>query len=367
MRIGFNAIGMLSHASGLGVYTRSVLQHLLREGIDVKLFLSNSSSYRDAKVEQVPIPQGTNLFTKALNAIGTQAILPQYMRRYGISVCVSPSPFHGLIAPPAPQITVVLDLISLHFPGLRGWSKYYYRCMLPSIIDASAKLIAISEFTRQDIIQTYGTAPNKIETVYLGYDHDFFHPLPSTKEIPRRYGLDNYFLYVGDQGPRKNLHRLIAAFAESNAQTEGFTLAVAGRHDNRNSPPLPQYAETLGISDKVAFLGYVPLLDLPALYRGARALTFVSLYEGFGLPSLEAMACGTPVIGARTSCFPEIVKNGGLLVDPKNVSAISAAMDRLAEDDELHSKLVKNALNQAQGFSWRKCAKGFLKICHSVA
>ncbi|MFP4027273.1 MAG: glycosyltransferase family 4 protein [Candidatus Brocadiia bacterium] len=367
MKIGFNAIAMMSHPTGLGVYTRNVLRRLIEFGVDVDVFVSNCSSSVNENLVKVPVPEGKGIFTNVLRVIGNHMLLPHFMRQRGVDVCVSTSPMHGLVRPPAPQVTVVHDLIPLHFSRMKWWVKPYYLHALPRIIDASETVVALSEFTRQDILQNFAAQGNKVQTVYLGYDPDVFHTDVSAGDIVGKYGLEDYFLYVGDQAPRKNLHRLIAAFAQSEAGQAGYKLAIAGREDSRTSPPLPEYARKLGVSDRVVFLGYVPASDLPGLYKGAKALTFISLLEGFGLPTIESMACGTPVLTANTSSFPEVVGSAGILVDPLDVDAISNGVDRLVQDRTEYEKLAEESPKRARTFSWRRCARKLLRICRNIA
>jgi glycosyltransferase involved in cell wall biosynthesis len=162
-----------------------------------------------------------------------------------------------------------------------------------------------------------------------------------------------YFLYVGRHDPYKNLHGLITAFAAM-SNNRDYQLWIAGSTDPRFTPRLQQQAVELGISDRVLFLDYLTYQTLPVVISGAIALVFPTFWEGFGLPVLEAMACGTPVIASRVASLPEITADAAILIDPYRTQAITAAMESLADNAQLRSSLSKLSWQQAQKFSWSK-------------
>jgi glycosyltransferase involved in cell wall biosynthesis len=161
----------------------------------------------------------------------------------------------------------------------------------------------------------------------------------------------SYFLYVGRQDVYKNLHRLIHAFAALPGK-ENYQLYLVGAKDPRFSPHLSELARTLGVAEQIKFLDYVSYAELPILYSQAMALVFPSLWEGFGIPALEAMACGTPVITSNISALPEVVGEAGLLIDPYNTEAITEALAKVAQDSQLRSKMSESSLQRASEFSW---------------
>ncbi len=229
-------------------------------------------------------------------------------------------------------------------------------------LHAARRVIAISQVTRDDLVRHYGADPERIAVVHHGLG-GAFRPLNDPEQLAAtraRYGLDApYFLYVGAIQPRKNLARLIEAFAR--AAPDDTLLVIAGRRGWLSEPIVRRAAE-LGLAHRVRFPGYVPDADLPALLGGALAFVFPSLYEGFGLPVLEAMACGTPVLTSATSALPEVAGDAALLVDPCDTDAIAAALNRLATDALLRADLRARGLERAAGFTWERCARDTLAV-----
>lgn len=188
----------------------------------------------------------------------------------------------------------------------------------------------------------------KITPIPLACDRAHFRPL----DLPQR--LDPpYFLYLGRPDPYKNLRRTLTAFAEV-AKGNEWEFWIAGSPDPRYTPALQAQAGELGIGDRVKFLEYVPYAQLPTLLNGAIALVFPTLWEGFGIPVLEAMACGTPVITSNCSSLPEVTGDAGIVVDPYNCEEIAEAMKAIANDSDLRSRLSTLGLQRAAQFSWQK-------------
>lgn len=229
-------------------------------------------------------------------------------------------------------------------------------------LHAARRVIAISQVTKDDLVRHYGADPQRVAVVHHGVGSAFRPPddpgqIAATRA---RYGLDApYFLYVGAIQPRKNLARLIEAFAR--AAASDTLLVIAGRR-GWLSDPIMRRADELGIARRVRFPGYVPDADLPALLGGALAFVFPSLYEGFGMPVLEAMACGAPVLTSTTSALPEVAGDAALLVDPCDTDAIAAALARLAADAPLRADLRARGLARTAGFSWERCARDTLTV-----
>ncbi|MCL6106550.1 MAG: glycosyltransferase family 4 protein [Actinobacteria bacterium] len=225
-------------------------------------------------------------------------------------------------------------------------------------------MIAISQKTAADLVEIVGIDKNKISVIYLGVDESF---LPITEErilgdLRRRYELpDDYMLYVGNTMPHKNLARLILAFARIQPAFPEVHLVIAGAAD--------QYRENIkkvvlenNLANKVIFLDSIPEKDLPVLYSSCRLFTFPSLYEGFGLPALEAMACGAPVLASTAGSLPEVVGDAGILVDPFDVDGISDGISRVLADSNLANRLSGAGIRQAAGFTWENCARSHLSL-----
>jgi glycosyltransferase involved in cell wall biosynthesis len=227
----------------------------------------------------------------------------------------------------------------------------------------AAHVIAVSEQTRQDVIDLFGIPPEKVTTVHNGVGGQF-KPLPEEQidAFRRQKGLEEkrVSLYLGTLEPRKNIPALIGAFATllEDGKHDDCVLAIGGSKGWYYDEIFAS-AQRLGLAQggKVRFLGRVPDEELPLWYNSAAAFAYPSLYEGFGLPVLEAMSCGTPVIAANTSAFPEVVGDAGLLVDPRDEAAWCRALSALLDDKSLASKLSALARKQASNFSWQQAAE----------
>jgi len=203
--------------------------------------------------------------------------------------------------------------------------------------------------------------------VYSGWD-ERMQPVEdeaTIEGVKARYHIrGEYVLYVGTLQPRKNLGRLLEAVAllrKEARRGEAPSLIIAGRKGWLYDPVFQQ-VERLGLEGEVVFPGYVPQEDLPALLSGARLFVFPSLYEGFGLPVLEAMACGTPVVCSNVSSLPEVAGDAALLVDPLDVEGMAEAMNRLLQDEGLRAELVERGYRQVRRFSWERCARATLAV-----
>ncbi|MGB0563242.1 MAG: glycosyltransferase family 4 protein, partial [Spirulinaceae cyanobacterium] len=212
---------------------------------------------------------------------------------------------------------------------------------------SASHVICDSEATARDLKELLGVSVRNVSVIPLAYDVAHFRFL----DLPPQ----DYFLYVGRHDHYKNLRRLIAAFAQLKEKT--LRLKIAGAADGKNTPLLRQQVQELGLGDRVEFLAYVPYADLPTLINQAIALVFPSLWEGFGLPVLEAMACGTPVITSNLSSLPEVAGEAAILINPYQVGEITEAMQAVATDGQLWRSLQVAGLKQAQQFSWQKTAQ----------
>lgn len=232
-------------------------------------------------------------------------------------------------------------------------------------------LFADSQATRDDMVRFYSVAPEKVTVVYPAYHAALFKPvrdLARIREAKGRSGIGrDYILAIGTIHPRKNYERLIKAFARliSDPQHGELDLVIVGKKGWLFKGILDKVRE-LGLDGCVRFLDYAPPDDMPALLSGARLFAFPSLHEGFGIPILEAQACGTPVVCSMTSSLPEVAGDGAVFVDPCDADAISAAMARLMTDELLREKVVAHGLENVKRFSWEKSAREVLDVIESV-
>ncbi len=228
-------------------------------------------------------------------------------------------------------------------------------------IKRSKKIITISQNTKKDIYSLCNVGLHKVSVIYPGF-HSRFCPIKDedkTKKVLRRYGLDKGFIFfVGTLEPRKNIIRLIEAYFRGRFQAK---LVIVGKRGWLYQEIFKKIKE-LNLKNRIVFLDYVPDEDLPYLYNAASCFVYPSLYEGFGLPPLEAMACGCPVITSNISSLPEVVGDAGILVDPYNIDDIAGALKKILSDENLRQELKQKGFIQAQKFSWQKTTKQILKI-----
>lgn len=301
-------------------------------------------------------------------ALHQQWVLPCLLRRLGIDVYHSPyylMPYR----PGVPTLATVYDLIPLLFPQIVSpRARLLFRWTMALALRAASHIIAISQATRHDLLAFFRPSPQKVTAIPLAADPGF-HPRPATEveRVCRKYALpEEYVLYLGINKPHKNLVRLIDALSQIQHHVSRFTLVIAGVWDSHYPEPR-QRVEALGLENGVRFLGPVPEEDLPALYAGAALFVFPSLYEGFGLPALEAMACGVPVACSNTSSLAEVVGDAALTFDPTNVDVIADALNRLLADADLRADLRQRGLRRAAQFSWERTARQTLELYRSVA
>jgi glycosyltransferase involved in cell wall biosynthesis len=287
-----------------------------------------------------------------------------------IDVLFSPSHY-------APLFTLTKSVIYLMDMSFERFGTEYFtnydinqlKKWTPLSVKKAKKILTISEFSRSEIIKLYGTDPKKVEVVYPAYDKEIFHgKVPKTKQlaVKKKYVINgSYILYWGTLQPRKNISRLIEAFALIDQPR--LKLVICGKKGWLYDQILEQ-SKKLGVSERVIFTGFAPNDDLPALIKGSRAFVLPSLYEGFGIPAVEAQAVGTPVVVSRISSLPEVVGESGIYIDdPMSVESIKAAIVKvlslkLAE----RIKIIKAGKENTKRFDWDLSAERILAILKAV-
>jgi glycosyltransferase involved in cell wall biosynthesis len=263
------------------------------------------------------------------------------------------------------QVITIHDLSPLDHPEwFHPAFARLYSALLPRLVTQSLAIIVPSCFTRERLRAYSWARRAAIFVVPAGVDLRFFYPRSSreVEAVRERYGLPcEYLLVVGSLQPRKNLSALLAAWKTLSARWQQLSLAVVGA-----SAPHFRSAIDAPAPPGTRFLGYVPDRDLPALYSGALALVSPSLYEGFGLPLLEAMACGTPLAASSCGALPELVAGCGLLFDPRRPQAIADCLSRLVEDPHLRRDLAHSGLARARGFDWNRTARSVWEVMESA-
>lgn len=273
-----------------------------------------------------------------------------------------------------PTLLTVHDLIFERYPQHHKWTNRLFLTVgMRLFVRAANRIIAVSQQTKQDLIDLYGTPADKITVIYQGIDPTFQPaPPPLVEAVQARYSLRDstgalrpYLLMVGTLEPRKNHLTAMRALMRLKAAGLPHCLVIAGGQGWLFEPIKAQVA-ALGLTDDVVFTGYVPAVDLPALYSGATAVLQPTLYEGFGFPVLEAMACGAPVICSNSSSLPEAAGDAALLVAPTDEEAVAAAVVRLIKAPELADTLRHQGRNRAAAFRWERCATETVAVYRQV-
>jgi glycosyltransferase involved in cell wall biosynthesis len=269
---------------------------------------------------------------------------------------------------PCPVVATIHDLSFEHLPETfkrRSWMQL--RLTVRRTARRATHVIASSEHTRRDIVETYQVAPERVSVVPLAAAPQF-QPVRDARELQRVrdvYGIaGDYILAVGSIQPRKNLTRLVEAYAglrRQRSQAKLPRLVVVGKRAWLYEETL-RAVEACGVGADVIFTGYAPESDLPALYSGALCFVYPSYFEGFGLPPLEAMRCGAAVVAGDRTSLPEVVGDAGLLVNPFDVEAITSALARLIDDQQLRATLSERGLARAARFDWRETARLTLEV-----
>ena len=366
MLIGIDASrAVAARPTGTEVYSQRLLSALLELGSShrFRFYLREApptDAFPLAELRVIPLPR-----------LWSHLRLSWELLRHRPDVLFVPA--HVLpLAHPAPSVVTIHDLGYLHFPETHPWQQRLY-------LDASTRwsarhahhLLADSQATKADLVSYYHVAADRVTVAYPGVD-PALAPVRRPEQIAAakaRYGITgDYLLYLGTLQPRKNLQRLIEAYAALlETQGEGApNLVLAGRlgwlYDE-----LFTRAARLGLAGRVHFCGYVAEEHKAALLSGARAFVFPSLYEGFGLPVLEAQACGCPVLTSDTSSLPEAAGEGALLVAPGDMAAIAAGLARLVADGDLRRSLAARGLENVRRFSWGACARTVLATLEHAA
>lgn len=369
MRIGIDAsfIGT-KKPTGLAVYTWNIVNELARLHDDIILWTSddfgfNIPSDRVRKVMQFWSFLGEQRFM--IRPFWMELVLPHLVRKEKVDVLFSTVP-GGVSRCTVPHVITVHDIIPLTYPIDHPRSvQWNFKHRLPVFLNKAAAVIADSQYTKQDIIDNYGLADSHIRVVPLGYDSTNFFPV-SEPHILEKYGLSSgeYIATVGNATFRKNHETLIEALGKVRdrvPQRLVFTGPVNGKQELR----LRTVARRCGVEDRVVFPGYVPYGDLAALYSGAALFAYISLYEGFGLPVLEAMACGTPVIASSTTSIPEVAGNAAVLVDPGDSESVAAAIIAVISDSHRRVSMGNAGLERVRLYSWEQTARDTLAVLES--
>ena len=364
--VGINASIIGDSPTGLGLYAINLIRALDSMRGDLRVYTSCPEALGPLRARVLP---ATRLVRPERGLSGhfgrllwVQSALRLRARAAHLGVLLNTVP-EAILGCRIPQVTVVHDLLPLFFPAEYPRQQYYFRSLVPRVLKSSRVIVAVSESTRRDIIQNYGIAPATVRVIYPGYDPatytaNGFDPAPASSE-------DTYLLYVGNLLPHKNLLSLLDALAILRRRRR-VRLIIRGEGQPAYARAVRERVETLGLGDLVSFQGYAGRKALRDLYARAACLVLPSLREGFGLPVLEAMACGTPVITSSSSSLPEVGGDAALSVDPYDAIDLSNAMYRVLTDLDLRAELRERGLKWVGAFSWRRTAEQMSRLLDDV-
>lgn len=341
---------IFSQPTGISNYAKNIFPYLT----SLNPTLLTSEKYPNYNCYSVPNnltpADGTKGHLNRL--IWTQFQLPKIYQKLKSQLLFSPIPEAPLYTN-CRFIVMSHDMIPLRFPKRFSPLTPYHLYYVPQVLNQAQHIICNSHATAKDLVDFFHIPSNKITPIPLAYDSSHFQFL----NLPTR----NYFLYIGRQDPYKNLQRLITAFSALPNRND-YELWLAGPDDQRYSPLLEIQTQELGINHLVKFLNYVPYDELPIIINQAIALVFPTLWEGFGLPVLEAMACGTPVITSNISSLPEVAGDGAILINPYHIEEITAAMKMIINDSETRKQLSEKGLKRVNQFSWEKTGLATVEV-----
>ena len=370
MRIAFDGTTLTPGRTGVGYYTEHLLQHLACEVAttgDEIVVLSNK------KIDtQLPLPAHVRVHDGHRFPI---RIGWMQMRASAALASLQPDVAHftnGMIpfGSPVPTVVTVHDMSLRLYPRCHPLRRLLLnRPLMHVAIRQAAAIVTVSHSARRDLLNLHGVSPDRVSVVHEAAS-PVFRPIADRAmldDIRAKYSLpERFILYVGTIEPRKNLMRLMTAF--SNARRAGIPhqLVCVGPY-GWASRDLSGHIERLGIRDAVHFTGYVPFEHLPAIYNLGEFFSFPSLYEGFGLPVVEAMACGIPVLTSKTSSLGEVAGDAAETIDPTDTDAMTDAIRRLATDGDLRRERSDLGLRRARSFSWTQTAREMLTVYHRAA
>jgi glycosyltransferase involved in cell wall biosynthesis len=364
-------------SAGLSRYATRLIEHLWREQrerVALTLFYNAHSGHAlPPTLGEIPtrtVNQGQyrwRLGALASQRLGTPNYAKAILPPQNGSILYHATE-HLLPRLPCPTVLTVHDLIFERYPEHHtATNRAFLKQAMPTFVRAATHIIAVSEQTKRDLMELYATPAGKITVVYEGIDAGFSPAAPDAVERIRGiYSPERpYLLMVGTLEPRKNHLAAVRALARLKAAGRPHRLLIAGGQ-GWLFDEIRRQIDSLGLQDDVRFTGYVPDAELPALYSGAACLLLPSLYEGFGFPVLEAMACGTPVVCANVSSLPEIAGDAALLVPPTDDEALAAAVAQILTEPELAVNLVRAGFEQAGRFSWSRCAEQTVAVYEGV-
>ncbi|MDD2420912.1 MAG: glycosyltransferase family 1 protein [Heliobacteriaceae bacterium] len=370
MKVGIDSRAAIwYHGTGIGTYVYQLCRHLhnLAAGNKIRFFWPGDE-FRKLNIWQLEVFRSVE---KNKDKFWEEVHIPNIIRNEGIDVYHVPQNGIGLPQQkPCPFIATVHDLIPYIMPETvgKGYLKIFIEEM-PRILAMVDRVIVPSQGTARDLVQIAGVPSQKITVIYEAAE-PIYRPLDKSlalQFVKEKYGINTpYVLYVGGFSPRKNLRLLIQAFHQITRQLpEQYSLVLPGKPAKEFSD-LEVLVSTRNLQDKVHFIGFVEVAEMPLIYNGASAFVYPSFYEGFGLPPIEAMACGIPTLVANTAALPEVVGDGALLFSPVNVNQLSELLFMVLTDQNFAQCLAAKGIKQAKKYTWTEAARQTWAVYHQV-
>lgn len=357
------------NASGIGTYIRGLLPEIISACPDVKFNLIGNIT----EIKNFPWTGGANVSltdcSPPVYSISEQLKLPVKIP----SCDIFWSPHYNIPLFPIrakKRLVTIHDVFHLAFFGqLTARQKIYAGLMLNSAVRLSDKIITVSNFSRSEIMKHIKTGEEKITVIHNGINTEKFRETDQAALIyvKDKFKLpDNYILFVGNVKPHKNLHRLLSAYESLNKRgIKDYFLVIAGQKEGFITGDREIFMilkDNPLLKEKVIFTGYIKNEDLPAIYNLASLLVFPSLYEGYGLPPLEAMACGCPAVVSNVASLPEVCGDAAYYVDPYDIENVAEGMGKMLADEKLRLEMIDRGYERARHFSWKKSAGSHIKL-----
>jgi glycosyltransferase involved in cell wall biosynthesis len=358
MRIGIDTSALFLNRSGTATYIRGLLGGFRAASKKTDIIQLYYEPRFDRRRRLLRIYDTINS-----EIIWTQKKLTKEAVRKNCDIIHGPA----MLSPtrsPMPIVLTILDLyIMRHKNSFPLWYRILMNYVLPKIMNSSSRIIAISQFTKQEILDLFPNIPeSKITVTLLGVDALFTRRQEEEElQIKKKYSLIKPFIIaVSTIEPRKNIKNLIKSFALIKEKIE-HDLVLVGAYGWK-SKDLMEMINKMNLKERIKFLGFIRRKELPALYSAADIFVYPSLYEGFGLPLLEAMACGCPVITSNCASMPEVVGTAAIKINPRNIEELSFALETLISDDDKKEALRVEGMKRASGFSWQQCAQKTIEV-----
>ncbi|MFC2160220.1 glycosyltransferase family 4 protein [Acidobacteriota bacterium] len=374
MRIGFDIRPFLRQATGVGIYYKNLLFSLARIDSKNQYYLF-SSSYKDRFHQEELPPFAQSEFrdarypVKLMNFLWQRLEWPPLDKFFNTELDLTHSPIPLLLPTKGKKIVTVYDLFFMDFPEfVQGETRKSFTQRIENSLQRADGILVISQFVKDQIMDRFFLNEDKIKVVYLGVDPGFSNKpsVPQTEIVKNKYGLPSRFLlFVGDIEPRKNLGKLIEALEFMQKKSYDIPLVIVGK-EGMAYQNLVKKIEDSQLQSKVMFLNYLPDGDLKILYRLASCLVFPSLCEGFGLPLVEAMASGCPLVISRASALPEIALNAALYFHPEDSEEMAGQIMTVLNDEDLRKNLIEKGNQRVLDFSWTQTAENTLNFYKAV-